>query len=277
MADFVKLSIFGTVFEVTTRYVDLQPVGMGAFGLVWWVTSTSLHVRDMLDNVARDQWLMAVPQRINYLELRLPSRKSWNPFRLLYWVRGHIGNWSYSSTCGMKTWIVCCISRLHKLTYRSFRSAISSSLPSRTCKLNSFLGRSPLIRQLFRYWASRYRSPSTPYFSSAREAIHPILPLPNPPRSKIRPLGRCCSPRFEAFKHSRQRELWFEGVSIPHVHLGIMLISRFVISVWHESRILRWLDTFLRDTTERPRLCWHGKSTMSLSISGVQDVSLQRC
>ncbi|RIB17387.1 kinase-like domain-containing protein [Gigaspora rosea] len=34
MADFVKLSIFGTVFEVTTRYVDLQTVGMGAFGLV---------------------------------------------------------------------------------------------------------------------------------------------------------------------------------------------------------------------------------------------------
>ncbi|KAI8349939.1 mitogen-activated protein kinase HOG1 [Choanephora cucurbitarum] len=34
MAEFVKLTIFGTVFEVTTRYVDLQPVGMGAFGLV---------------------------------------------------------------------------------------------------------------------------------------------------------------------------------------------------------------------------------------------------
>lgn len=34
MAEFCKLSIFGTVFEVTTRYVDLQPVGMGAFGLV---------------------------------------------------------------------------------------------------------------------------------------------------------------------------------------------------------------------------------------------------
>lgn len=31
---FVKLTIFGTVFEVTKRYVDLQPVGMGAFGLV---------------------------------------------------------------------------------------------------------------------------------------------------------------------------------------------------------------------------------------------------
>ncbi|RKP23867.1 putative mitogen-activated protein kinase [Syncephalis pseudoplumigaleata] len=34
MAEFQKLSIFGTVFEVTTRYTDLQPVGMGAFGLV---------------------------------------------------------------------------------------------------------------------------------------------------------------------------------------------------------------------------------------------------
>ncbi|KAK9711721.1 MAPK protein hog1, partial [Basidiobolus ranarum] len=34
MAEFVKLSIFGTIFEVTTRYTDLQPVGMGAFGLV---------------------------------------------------------------------------------------------------------------------------------------------------------------------------------------------------------------------------------------------------
>ncbi|KAJ2900857.1 MAPK protein hog1 [Coemansia aciculifera] len=34
MADFVKLSIFGTEFEITTRYTDLQPVGMGAFGLV---------------------------------------------------------------------------------------------------------------------------------------------------------------------------------------------------------------------------------------------------
>ncbi|KAJ1960555.1 MAPK protein hog1 [Dispira parvispora] len=34
MAEFTKQSIFGTVFEITTRYGDLQPVGMGAFGLV---------------------------------------------------------------------------------------------------------------------------------------------------------------------------------------------------------------------------------------------------
>ncbi|KAJ2770053.1 MAPK protein hog1 [Coemansia nantahalensis] len=34
MADFLKQTIFGTMFEVTTRYTGLQPVGMGAFGLV---------------------------------------------------------------------------------------------------------------------------------------------------------------------------------------------------------------------------------------------------
>ncbi|EEQ34243.1 mitogen-activated protein kinase HOG1 [Microsporum canis CBS 113480] len=34
MAEFVRAQIFGTTFEITTRYTDLQPVGMGAFGLV---------------------------------------------------------------------------------------------------------------------------------------------------------------------------------------------------------------------------------------------------
>ncbi|KAI9009136.1 putative mitogen-activated protein kinase [Hyaloraphidium curvatum] len=34
VAEFQRYSVFGTVFEVTTRYYDLQPIGMGAFGLV---------------------------------------------------------------------------------------------------------------------------------------------------------------------------------------------------------------------------------------------------
>lgn len=38
MAEFVRAQIFGTTFEITSRYTDLQPVGMGAFGLVWYVT-----------------------------------------------------------------------------------------------------------------------------------------------------------------------------------------------------------------------------------------------
>jgi hypothetical protein len=39
MAEFVRAQIFGTTFEITSRYSDLQPVGMGAFGLVWLVAS----------------------------------------------------------------------------------------------------------------------------------------------------------------------------------------------------------------------------------------------
>ena len=32
--EFTRTQIFGTVFEITNRYTDLNPVGMGAFGLV---------------------------------------------------------------------------------------------------------------------------------------------------------------------------------------------------------------------------------------------------
>ena len=41
MAEFVRAQIFGTTFEITSRYSDLQPVGMGAFGLVWYVLHLS--------------------------------------------------------------------------------------------------------------------------------------------------------------------------------------------------------------------------------------------
>ena len=34
--EFIRAQIFGTTFEITSRYTDLQPVGMGAFGLVWY-------------------------------------------------------------------------------------------------------------------------------------------------------------------------------------------------------------------------------------------------
>lgn len=49
---FVRLNIFGTSFEVTTRYVDLQPVGMGAFGLVCsakdQLTGTSVAIKKIM-------------------------------------------------------------------------------------------------------------------------------------------------------------------------------------------------------------------------------------
>ena len=45
MAQFVRAQIFGTTFEITSRYSDLQPVGMGAFGLVWYVDWSSGWLR----------------------------------------------------------------------------------------------------------------------------------------------------------------------------------------------------------------------------------------
>jgi succinate-acetate transporter protein len=40
MAEFVRAEILGTKFEYTTRYVNPQPIGMGSFGLVWYVLTT---------------------------------------------------------------------------------------------------------------------------------------------------------------------------------------------------------------------------------------------
>lgn len=34
MTDFIHVEVFGSSFEITSRYTDLNPVGMGAFGLV---------------------------------------------------------------------------------------------------------------------------------------------------------------------------------------------------------------------------------------------------
>ncbi|KXS12663.1 mitogen-activated protein kinase HOG1 [Gonapodya prolifera JEL478] len=34
IAEFQRFTVFGTIFEVTSRYDNLQPIGMGAFGLV---------------------------------------------------------------------------------------------------------------------------------------------------------------------------------------------------------------------------------------------------
>ncbi len=43
MAEFVRSQIFGTTFETTSRYFDLQPVGMGVFGIVWYIHRPLVH------------------------------------------------------------------------------------------------------------------------------------------------------------------------------------------------------------------------------------------
>jgi p38 MAP kinase len=51
MAEFVRAQIFGTTFEITSRYTDLQPVGMGAFGLVWYGDVLPPANAPLVDNV----------------------------------------------------------------------------------------------------------------------------------------------------------------------------------------------------------------------------------
>lgn len=75
MADFVKLSIFGTVFEVTTRYVDLQPVGMGAFGLV-------CSAKDQLTNTS-----VAIKKIMKPFSTPVLSKRTYRELKLLKHIR----------------------------------------------------------------------------------------------------------------------------------------------------------------------------------------------
>jgi p38 MAP kinase len=91
MADFVKLSIFGTVFEVTTRYVDLQPVGMGAFGLV-------CSAQDQLTNTS-----VAIKKIMKPFSTPVLSKRTYRELKLLKHIR--------HENVGEKKLLACC--KLH--------------------------------------------------------------------------------------------------------------------------------------------------------------------
>lgn len=90
MADFVKLSIFGTVFEVTTRYVDLQPVGMGAFGLVWYVWPPLEGTRPLTHSSAKDQLSgtsVAIKKIMKPFSTPVLSKRTYRELKLLKHLR----------------------------------------------------------------------------------------------------------------------------------------------------------------------------------------------
>lgn len=105
MADFVKLSIFGTVFEVTTRYVDLQPVGMGAFGLV-------CSAKDQLTDTA-----VAVKKIMKPFSTPVLAKRTYRELKLLKHLRHEN---------------VRCVARA-ALTRRLSASVTSSSRHSKIC------------------------------------------------------------------------------------------------------------------------------------------------
>ncbi|KAH7101883.1 mitogen activated protein kinase [Auriculariales sp. MPI-PUGE-AT-0066] len=67
---FEKFNIFGTSFEVTSRYADLQPIGMGAFGLVCSAKDDILQSNVALKKIVKPFSELVLAKR-TYRELKL--------------------------------------------------------------------------------------------------------------------------------------------------------------------------------------------------------------
>lgn len=68
--EFIRTQIFGTVFEITNRYTDLNPVGMGAFGLVCSATDTYTGQSVAIKKIMKP-FSTAVLAKRTYRELKL--------------------------------------------------------------------------------------------------------------------------------------------------------------------------------------------------------------
>lgn len=68
--EFIRTQIFGTVFEITNRYTDLNPVGMGAFGLVCSATDTLTNQPVAIKKIMKP-FSTAVLAKRTYRELKL--------------------------------------------------------------------------------------------------------------------------------------------------------------------------------------------------------------
>ncbi|EGY20830.1 mitogen-activated protein kinase HOG1 [Verticillium dahliae VdLs.17] len=70
MTEFIRGQIFGTAFEVTSRYGDLQPVGMGEFGLVCSAHDHLINQNVAVKKVVKPFSTPALAKR-TYRELKL--------------------------------------------------------------------------------------------------------------------------------------------------------------------------------------------------------------
>lgn len=68
--EYVKLSVFGTVFEVKPHYTDLQPIGMGAFGLVCSSMNTKNNTQVAVKKIMKPLSTVVLAKR-TYRELKL--------------------------------------------------------------------------------------------------------------------------------------------------------------------------------------------------------------
>ena len=63
------------------------------------------------------------------------------------------------------------------------------------------------MKQLLCHRTARYRSPPPPHLAPARKAVHPVLFVPDPPWSQVRPLSRRGASGLEAVEYLGEREL----------------------------------------------------------------------
>jgi p38 MAP kinase len=120
----IALHFFRTVFEVTTRYVDLQPVGMGAFGLV-------CSAKDQLTATS-----VAIKKIMKPFSTPVLSKRTYRELKLLKHIRHE--NVSVQEASGVVL-LACaspCWQSSHTSTsplVRSFRCRTFSSHHSKTC------------------------------------------------------------------------------------------------------------------------------------------------
>lgn len=184
-----------------SRYSDLQPVGMGAFGLVWYaaapppphdVTIVVEHPTQQQQSTlltlcfssARDQLTnqnVAVKKIMKPFSTPVLAKRTYRELKLLKHLRHE--NVTEHASDGPDQILI-------EAFYRSFLSATFSFLPSKTCKrttnllsrfLLGFIPTTTVLTcpQLFRHRTPGNRSPQTAYLETTREAIYSIFFVPN--------------------------------------------------------------------------------------------------
>jgi p38 MAP kinase len=155
MAEFVRAQIFGTTFEITSRYSDLQPVGMGAFGLV-------CSARDQLTNQN-----VAVKKIMKPFSTPVLAKRTYRELKLLKHLR-------HENVISLSDIFISPLEDMY-VTRPEF----------------SFTRNRALTRclQLLRHRAPRHGSPPSPHVAAPRDAIHPVLPVPD--HGMRTPLAMC--------------------------------------------------------------------------------------
>jgi hypothetical protein len=80
---FHRFSVFGTIFEVTPRYYDLQPIGMGAFGLVWCVKWHDLLICSSAKDRANGGASVAIKKILKPFSTPVLAKRTYRELKLL--------------------------------------------------------------------------------------------------------------------------------------------------------------------------------------------------